>query len=155
MTDAMHSWKFCYFLSVFHVFLVSFDCFLTTFDSLSPEKSCRIRPIFQRPGVCSVLALFSDRCLFPALEQHDRRKATESMWRVCSKDAEMNRFNQLTFQSGKACLWVWILCGIHFFLPIFLLLPFSRGSEIESYLRVETFRTQGFSGQTPGAISSR
>lgn len=155
MTDAMHNWKFCYFFSVFHLFLVPFDSFLTSFDTLCLEESCRIGPVFQRPGVCSVLAVFSDRCLFPALEQHDCRKAKGSMWRVCSKDVEMNHFNELTFQSGKqTCLWVWIPCGTHFFLPIFLLFAFSRGSERESCLRAETFGTQGISGGASGAISS-
>lgn len=97
--------KVLLFFSVFHIFLVPFDSFLTSFDTLCLEESCRIGPVFQRPGVCSVLAVFSDRCLFPALEQHDCRKAKGSMWRVCSKDVEMNHFNQLTFQSGKqTCL---------------------------------------------------
>lgn len=90
-----------FFLFLFPV--VFFVTFLTIFDHLVLEN-CRMGLLFQRLGV-QCLAMLSNPCLFPALEQGNHRKAKGSMWRVCSKDVEMNHFNQLTFQPGnQTCL---------------------------------------------------
>lgn len=86
--------------------------------------------------------MLSNPCLFPALEQGNRRKAKGSMWRVCSKDVEMNHFNQLTFQPGnQTCLWLWVPWGTPFFPQEFSLSPFLCISECDLYLRADRFRT--------------
>lgn len=54
MAKAMHNWKFCNFLLFVLIPLVFFVTFLTIFDSLVLEKNCRMGPLFQRLGVCSV-----------------------------------------------------------------------------------------------------
>ena len=155
MTDAMHNWKFCYFF----LFFISFLCLLTPFWPVLTLCAWRrvagLGPYFRGQVFAQCLPCSQIAVCFLPLSNTTAVKQRESMWRVCSKDVEMNHFNQLTFQSGKqTCLWVWIPCGTHFFLPIFLLFAFSRGSERESCLRAETFGTQGISGGASGVISS-
>lgn len=90
--------------------------------------------------------MLSDPCLFPALEQGSCRKAKGSMWRVCSKDVEMNHFNQLTFQPGnQTCLWLWVPCGTHFAPQVSSFSPFLYSLECDLYLGANRFRTQGLS----------
>lgn len=143
MWDAKSNVQLKILLCFFFLFLfpvVSFVTFLTIFDCLVLEN-CRMGLLFQRLGV-QCLAMLSNPCLFPALEQGNRRKAKGSMWRVCSKDVEMNHFNQLTFQPGnQTCLWLWVLCGTPFFPQEFSLSPFLCISECDLYLRADRFRT--------------
>lgn len=92
------------------------------------------------------LATLSNPCLFPALEQGSRRKAKGNMWQVCSKDVEMNHFNQLTFQPGnQTCLWLRVPCGTHFSPQESSLSPFLCSSECDLHLGANRFRTQGLS----------